>query len=421
MSQPLVNQGLIGHFSVCDKDIISGLNANFLLLDTIVQLAADEIVSELPSSPNEGDRYILSTDKTLNTWDGTQWITYPANMGYIAYVRNENTLYVYDGSDWVNFIISQGGLIAGTNITITGSGTVLNPYIISSTAPLSSQHDEIEINAGVLERRIDAVEGVNTVIGDVSFIVPIDMDNNNSFTYLTYAMIEAALDAGFADAYPNLTLDSTLAWIAKGKLIPVNTTMSNKPIPYIWDGSRWAPDECQGHLVGVPFASYKNTSKYPLNYLPLLQDYSLLSVNYPDLADELAPFVAGANINIPDHKSIHLRGTGTQARDWGGGGSRSKVGPDVGEFQEDQMQRTTGSTGDGTVRGGDQTPPIPTGMVSLSDGGAYSYSGYSASGSSWRRRLLLDSADSPNARTSNTTDGETRVTSIGVVWVMRIF
>lgn len=99
MSQPLTNLGLYGDFSICDKDIISGLNANFQLLDNLVQLAFNAIVPTLPPSPVEGDKYILP-DGTINLWNGSAWITYPAQEGYIGFNKDDGLLYFFDGTNW---------------------------------------------------------------------------------------------------------------------------------------------------------------------------------------------------------------------------------------------------------------------------------------------------------------------------------
>ena len=153
MGVPLTNQGLYGHFSICDKDIIEQLNANFQLLDNIVQLGVDDIVASLPLSPSEGDRYILSTDKTLNTWDGTQWITYPAIKGYISYVADEVALYIFDGSDWIKF---------------DGTGIPLNEIAFGTGAGITSDEDLIYFSnlneVGISVKDMDSATAKTMVI-----------------------------------------------------------------------------------------------------------------------------------------------------------------------------------------------------------------------------------------------------------------
>jgi len=92
MSQPLTNLGLIGDFDICDKDIIAGLNFDFQMLDNLVQLSFNSILGALPGSPNEGDKYILTTDDSINLWNGSAWITYPAQEGYIGFNKDDSRL-----------------------------------------------------------------------------------------------------------------------------------------------------------------------------------------------------------------------------------------------------------------------------------------------------------------------------------------
>ena len=114
--------------------------------------------------------------------------------------------------------------------------------------------------------------------------------------------------------------------------------------------------------------------------------------------------------NLPDGRGAVLRGTGT-----GSVNGRDKVGPAVGEKQEDQMQRITGSAGPNTLRRG---PNTYSGVFSETTEAASVNAG---TGSDIRTGVALDfkSANSPNARASSTTDGETRPYAIGVQWIIK--
>ena len=113
--------------------------------------------------------------------------------------------------------------------------------------------------------------------------------------------------------------------------------------------------------------------------------------------------------NLPDGRGGVLRGTGT-----GSVNGRDKVGPAVGAKQEDQMQRITGAFDiDSQSRAISGTGSFSIGTIPTSQGAASgSFSGV--------REFTFNSADSPNARASSTTDGETRPYSIGVQWIIKV-
>ncbi len=136
---PLDNLGLYGNFTLCDRDIIAGLNANFQLLDNLVQLAVTGIVAELPMSPEIGDKYILSTDKTINLWNGTEWVTYPAQEGYIGFNKDDGFIYFFDGTDWLPlpaeliFFDNTGTSITSDNL----QGAILELIALVEGLPVS--------------------------------------------------------------------------------------------------------------------------------------------------------------------------------------------------------------------------------------------------------------------------------------------
>ena len=118
--------------------------------------------------------------------------------------------------------------------------------------------------------------------------------------------------------------------------------------------------------------------------------------------------------NLPDGRGGVLRGTGT-----GTVNGRDKVGPAVGEKQEDQMQLITGSA---EHRG---TFSINNPAAEQTVAGALSfnndtrnYAGYSST-TSQSSALDFNSANSPDARASAEPDGETRPYSIGVQWIIK--
>ena len=119
--------------------------------------------------------------------------------------------------------------------------------------------------------------------------------------------------------------------------------------------------------------------------------------------------------NLPDGRGGVLRGTGT-----GSVNGRDKVGPAVGDKQEDQMQRITGEFG-GHNRasfepGSSSGAFSPVGDLTFNDGSA---------GSGGASGQTFDSANSPGARVPDETaiadpaDTETRAYSIGVQFIIK--
>jgi hypothetical protein len=114
---------------------------------------------------------------------------------------------------------------------------------------------------------------------------------------------------------------------------------------------------------------------------------------------------AGAYIVFPDTRGLGLKHIGDATVN-----ARVKAGPaELGEVQEDQMQRITGEA-QGVGIYSTAVSFADAGALNLDDSGAYA----GTSGSTNTNRILkFNSADSPDARVSATTEGPTRDTSMG--------
>lgn len=87
----LPHLSLSGDFESCERNIISYLNRNFFIIDSILQMKVIDFVETLPSDPNLGDMYILET-------------------GSYSYAYNENSVMIWDGSTWIE-VESKAGFI----------------------------------------------------------------------------------------------------------------------------------------------------------------------------------------------------------------------------------------------------------------------------------------------------------------------
>lgn len=86
-------------------------NEAIAALDTLAQLSVlDRDLAAPPSSPIEGDRYIVGASPTdawngkanqVAAWDGAAWLFHAPEPGWLAFVVDENGLLAWSGSAWL--------------------------------------------------------------------------------------------------------------------------------------------------------------------------------------------------------------------------------------------------------------------------------------------------------------------------------
>lgn len=121
-------------------------------LDAIVQLSVlDRDISTPPSSPNEGDRYIVATGAS-GDWTGQEhniaafqdgaWAFYSPNTGWLAWVVDETLLVGWEGASWVVSSGGSGGSSANLNpatgglVGINATADTTNRLSVNSPATL---------------------------------------------------------------------------------------------------------------------------------------------------------------------------------------------------------------------------------------------------------------------------------------------
>lgn len=114
--------------------------------------------------------------------------------------------------------------------------------------------------------------------------------------------------------------------------------------------------------------------------------------------------------NIPDMRGKGAIGAGTSTLN-----GRSKVGPAIGAYQEDQMQKITGSF---TLNPVAHSSTSSSGAHTTTQGGNFGNTG-NPSQTRQRTTMLFDSGDSPNSRVSATTDGQTRISAAGIHFIIK--
>lgn len=361
MSQPLTNLGLYGDFSICDKDIISGLNANFQLLDNLVQLAFTGFVATLPPSPAEGDKYILP-DGTINLWNGSEWVTYPPQEGYIGYNKDDQKLYLFDGTNWV---VVPASTIAfdntGTTLTSTNLQDAIEEMIVIINSSSLNNVANVGTGAGVFKDITTGTINLRSLVAGYGIDIT-ENTNEIELSVTDYAPIGSIIMSIIDQNYSNY---------------------------FICDGQEISRSD-----FGVLFA--------------------LIGTTYGS-GDGSTTF------NLPDFQALVPRGEGTRTVN-----TRTKTGPAIGTVQEDQMQKISGSFtpvsnpeanpaymhfGGSTVTGA-----FTKTQASSNRKNAGLTSNYYESVGSFN----FNSANSPNARVSSTDDGETRVSSFGVNFLIKV-
>lgn len=166
--------------------------------------------------------------------------------------------------------------------------------------------------------------------------------------------------------------------------------------------------------ISEPTSPVGEVIMWPANILPtgyLLCDGTAISRTvFSDLFTILGTTYGvgdgSTTFNLPNFTGLVPRMPGTQQIN-----GRDKVGPTLGSTQEDQMQKVTGSF---RVHGDNAT--VVDGAFSDTKDIATDTWG---SGAGDTDLVEFDSSGSPDARTSSTTDGETRVSTLGINFVIK--
>ena len=113
-------------------------------LDMIVQLAVESReLTAPPSTPAEGDRYIVKAtgtgafagkDNQIAKYSGASWLFFPPRTGWLAFVADEGALLAWDGSAWVSAVSSSGDITSLQNLSLFGVGATAD-----STNPFSAK------------------------------------------------------------------------------------------------------------------------------------------------------------------------------------------------------------------------------------------------------------------------------------------
>lgn len=174
-------------------------------LDAIVHLSVlDRDLSTPPSSPNEGDRYLVASN-AMGDWSGQDhnvaafqdgaWGFYTPNTGWLAWIIDEAILVGWDGSSWV---VSSSGSGSGTStnlnpatgglIGVNATADTTNRLSVNSSASLFNHEGDdhqIKVNkntnsdtASVLFQTGFSGRAEFGLMGDDNFHMKVSPDGN---------------------------------------------------------------------------------------------------------------------------------------------------------------------------------------------------------------------------------------------------
>ncbi len=171
-----------------------------------------------------GGAGVISVDADPNTITAINGTLDARYNGLIAVNGATGGVWRYDGSQvagsrWVTLLGSNPDgsetiVTAGTNVTVTGTGTVGDPYVINSTQVTQEEIEDfvgalINGGTGITATYDDAGGAVNLVFdASTATITPVDLDNDGAN--------ETTVDAAFAalDAAKTVAVDHAAAGVA---------------------------------------------------------------------------------------------------------------------------------------------------------------------------------------------------------------
>lgn len=113
-------------------------------LDALVQMSVlDRDLAAPPSSPEQGDRYIVGPSPSgpwagqalsIAAWQDGAWAFYMPREGWLTWVADENVLLVFDGSGWSAAALASVNPVAAVGVNATADTT--NRLTVSSPASL---------------------------------------------------------------------------------------------------------------------------------------------------------------------------------------------------------------------------------------------------------------------------------------------
>jgi VCBS repeat-containing protein len=197
----LPNLGVVGDYGLGEQGWDSGVNSNWRALDDLLQLAViDHALTTPPSSPADGDRYLVPTSaigawathhNEIARWDATggTWVYYQPRNGWQLYSIAADGFFRYAAGAWAQLAtMTTAGLLA----FLQAQGYNRPPVSHNSSAG-----------------------GVDTDVEYTGNLIASDYDPDGDTFYiqsLVYNGAPYALDAGFNCAYGTMIVHPDGSW-----------------------------------------------------------------------------------------------------------------------------------------------------------------------------------------------------------------
>lgn len=128
-SRALPNLGLKAFFIPGEDGWGNDVSQNFLKLSTLVQAGVISVVTTLPTTPQQGNVYLLgaaaaSNPNKIAIYDANAWSYLTPAEGWMVFDRAADVFHVYNGSTWVDISLANLVSITGRDVG-AGSATSL--------------------------------------------------------------------------------------------------------------------------------------------------------------------------------------------------------------------------------------------------------------------------------------------------------
>ncbi|MEJ0009877.1 MAG: DUF2793 domain-containing protein [Alphaproteobacteria bacterium] len=202
------------------------VNEAFNRIDALLNSGAiDKDLATPPSSPAQGDVYIVAASPT-GAWSGKAtaiayfdqiWRFIAPNEGAMIWVDDENVHYVFNGTAWTAVAMGSGDMLKATydpaNIGQQLAGTTATQTLTNKTltSPVIGT-GLIGVSPRVCEGRLTLTSGTPVTTGDVTgagtvYFTPYKgthialYDGSASWTLLPFAEISISLASGFSSGF----------------------------------------------------------------------------------------------------------------------------------------------------------------------------------------------------------------------------
>lgn len=138
-------------------------------LDALVQVGVlDRDQTAPPPAPDEGDCYIValgatgawaSHDHALAAWQDSAWMFYAPQLGWLAWIADEDRLVVWDGAQWIAAAAANTASMPMLGINTAPDAT--NRLAVKSDAVLHS-HDDVTPGNGSVQHKLNKAATGNT-------------------------------------------------------------------------------------------------------------------------------------------------------------------------------------------------------------------------------------------------------------------